>query len=86
MKCPFCHFEGLKVTDSRDAPEMNAVKRRRECLSCLKRFTTFETVELTVQVKKAIPSFRKIIVLWNIKTVGGNYQRIESWNLRVIIA
>ncbi len=52
MKCPFCHYEGLKVTDSRDAPEMNAIRRRRECLHCLKRFTTFETVELTVQVHK----------------------------------
>lgn len=52
MKCPFCHFEGLKVTDSRDSTEMNAIRRRRECLQCLRRFTTFETVELTVQVKK----------------------------------
>ena len=52
MKCPFCQHEGLKVTDSRDATEMNAIKRRRECLQCSKRFTTFETVELTVQVKK----------------------------------
>lgn len=52
MKCPFCHHEELKVTDSRDAPEMNAIRRRRECLGCQKRFTTFETIELTVQVKK----------------------------------
>ncbi len=52
MKCPFCHYEGLKVTDSREATEMNAIRRRRECLQCAKRFTTFETVELTVQVKK----------------------------------
>jgi transcriptional repressor NrdR len=52
MKCPFCHHEGLKVTDSRDTTEMNAIRRRRECLQCLKRFTTFETIELTVQVKK----------------------------------
>jgi transcriptional repressor NrdR len=52
MKCPFCHHEGLKVTDSRDATEMNAIRRRRECLQCLKRFTTFETIELTVQVQK----------------------------------
>lgn len=52
MKCPFCQYEGLKVTDSRDATEMNAIKRRRECLQCSKRFTTFETVELIVQVKK----------------------------------
>jgi transcriptional repressor NrdR len=52
MKCPFCQHEGLKVTDSRDAIEMNAIKRRRECLQCSRRFTTFETVELIVQVKK----------------------------------
>ncbi len=52
MKCPFCHHEGLKVTDSRDTVEMNAIRRRRECLQCLKRFTTFETIELTVQVRK----------------------------------
>lgn len=52
MKCPFCHHEGLKVTDSRDAIEMNAIRRRRECLQCCRRFTTFETIELTVQVQK----------------------------------
>lgn len=52
MKCPFCNHDELKVTDSRDAPEMNAIRRRRECLSCQRRFTTFETVELTVEVKK----------------------------------
>lgn len=52
MKCPFCHQSELKVTDSREAPEMNAIRRRRECLNCFKRFTTFETVELTVQVRK----------------------------------
>lgn len=52
MRCPYCHYEELKVTDSRNAPEMNAVRRRRECLGCQKRFTTFETVELTVAVKK----------------------------------
>jgi transcriptional repressor NrdR len=52
MKCPFCQSEALKVTDSRDAHEMNGIRRRRECLQCNKRFTTFETVVLTVQVKK----------------------------------
>lgn len=52
MRCPFCHHEGLKVTDSRNTVEMNAIRRRRECLLCLKRFTTFETIEMTVQVKK----------------------------------
>lgn len=52
MKCPFCHHEELKVTDSRDAQEMNAVRRRRECQSCMRRFTTFETLELATQVLK----------------------------------
>ena len=52
MKCPFCDHEESKVTDSRNTIEMNAVKRRRECLKCFRRFTTFETVDLTIQVKK----------------------------------
>ncbi len=52
MKCPFCHHVESKVTDSRIANDTNAIRRRRECLKCLKRFTTFETVDLTVQVKK----------------------------------
>lgn len=52
MKCPFCHHEELKVIDSREALETNAVRRRRECLKCLQRFTTFETVELVMQVHK----------------------------------
>jgi len=52
MKCPFCGYEELKVTDSRNAVEANAIRRRRECLSCGRRFTTFETIELTMQVHK----------------------------------
>lgn len=52
MKCPFCHHQDLKVTDSRDATEVNAIRRRRECLNCLRRFTTFETIELIIQVHK----------------------------------
>jgi transcriptional repressor NrdR len=52
MKCPFCHHRDLKVNDSRDASEKNAIRRRRECLNCLRRFTTFETIELTLQIHK----------------------------------
>lgn len=52
MKCPFCHHHELKVTDSREASDTNAIRRRRECLGCEKRFTTFETIELTIQVQK----------------------------------
>lgn len=54
MKCPYCHHEDTKVTDSRLTPGGEAVKRRRQCLNCGRRFTTFERVErigLTV-VKK----------------------------------
>jgi transcriptional repressor NrdR len=52
MRCPFCNHDESKVTDSRNATDMNAVRRRRECLNCLKRFTTFETIDLIVQVHK----------------------------------
>ena len=52
MRCPFCSHEESKVTDSRVVTENNSVRRRRECLKCLRRFTTFETVDLTLQVQK----------------------------------
>lgn len=52
MHCPFCSHPESKVTDSRNAYEQNAIRRRRECLKCLRRFTTFETVDLTLQVLK----------------------------------
>lgn len=45
MKCPFCGFQESKVVDSRHSDDGNSIRRRRECLSCQKRFTTYETVE-----------------------------------------
>jgi transcriptional repressor NrdR len=48
MKCPHCGYEDSKVIDSRPVDENSSIKRRRECLSCCARFTTFETVE-TIQ-------------------------------------
>jgi transcriptional repressor NrdR len=45
MKCPFCGFEEDKVVDSRPSQDGRSVRRRRECLSCEKRFTTYEYVE-----------------------------------------
>ena len=45
MKCPFCGYSESKVIDSRPAEEGASIRRRRECLSCGKRFTTYETVE-----------------------------------------
>ncbi|HEY4255491.1 MAG TPA: transcriptional regulator NrdR, partial [Chlamydiales bacterium] len=47
MRCPFCNHEDSKVTDSRFAGEVNAIRRRRECSQCMRRFTTFETVDLS---------------------------------------
>lgn len=49
MKCPGCGFAESKVIDSRPVPEGNSIRRRRECLACQKRFTTFEMIE-TVQI------------------------------------
>ncbi len=45
MKCPFCGFEDDRVIDSRPTEEGTAIRRRRECSNCLKRFTTYEKVE-----------------------------------------
>ncbi|QVL56040.1 MAG: transcriptional regulator NrdR [Simkaniaceae bacterium] len=57
MKCPFCGHDESKVTDSRNASETNAIRRRRECLQCNKRFTTFETVDISLQVRKRDGSY-----------------------------
>ena len=45
MKCPFCGDQESKVVDSRPAEDGNSIRRRRECISCQRRFTTYETVE-----------------------------------------
>ena len=45
MKCPYCGATDSKVIDSRPADDFARIRRRRECLSCAKRFTTYETVE-----------------------------------------
>ena len=47
MKCPYCNSVNTKVTDSRDTDDGASIRRRRQCLSCGKRFTTYETVEQT---------------------------------------
>ena len=45
MKCPFCGYEESKVIDSRPTDEGERIRRRRECLQCKKRFTTYEIIE-----------------------------------------
>ena len=45
MKCPFCGMPDSKVLDSRNSEESNVIRRRRECLACNKRYTTYEAIE-----------------------------------------
>ena len=45
MRCPFCGYAESKVIDSRPADEGTSIRRRRECLACQRRFTTYETIE-----------------------------------------
>lgn len=53
MKCPFCGNPDSKVVDSRPTEDGERIRRRRECIACQKRFTTFEIIETTpIMVKK----------------------------------
>jgi len=45
MHCPYCGYHDSKVIDTRSANEGSSIRRRRECLKCAKRFTTYETIE-----------------------------------------
>ena len=67
MKCPFCGNIDSKVIDSRPTEDNQRIRRRRECMSCQKRFTTFEIVEITpiMVVKKdgSIEAFNRDKVL-----------------------
>lgn len=53
MRCPFCHVDNDRVTDSRGSEDGSAIRRRRECLSCKSRYTTYERLEeMTLKVVK----------------------------------
>ena len=45
MKCPYCNYEETQVIDTRDTENLESTRRRRECMKCGKRFTTYERVE-----------------------------------------
>ncbi len=47
MRCPFCFHTETKVVDKRESPDETSTRRRRECLKCAKRFSTYERAELT---------------------------------------
>lgn len=50
MRCPYCHDDNDKVIDSRGADGGRVIRRRRQCLSCNKRFTTYENIETTTRM------------------------------------
>ena len=76
MKCPYCGFNESKVIDSRPADENNSIRRRRECLSCGRRFTTYETVEsLPVVVVKKDGSRQSF---YRAKVLGGMIRACEK--------
>ena len=70
MKCPACAYPESKVIDSRPAGEGTSIRRRRECLNCQKRFTTYETIEtvpiIVVKKDKSRESFDRNKILTSI--------------------
>ncbi len=63
MKCPYCSYEESKVIDSRPTDEGERIRRRRECLKCQKRFTTYEIIEslpiIVIKKDKSRESFNR---------------------------
>ena len=63
MKCPFCSYEESKVVDSRSTDDNTTIRRRRECLKCNKRYTTYEKIEdfpiLVIKRDSARENFNK---------------------------
>lgn len=63
MRCPYCFYEESKVVDSRSTEDYTAIRRRRECLKCSKRYTTYEKVEdipiLVVKKDSTRENFKK---------------------------
>lgn len=68
MRCPFCRAEDSRVVDSRTAEEGASIRRRRECVSCGRRFTTAETTTLTVAKRSGVSeSFSRSKVLAGVR-------------------
>ncbi len=81
MRCPYCSYSESKVIDSRPAEEGTTIRRRRECLSCGKRFTTYEIMErlplLVVKRDGSRQSFDRM------KVIGGMVKACEKRPVRV---
>ena len=76
MRCPYCNYSESKVIDSRPAEEGTTIRRRRECLSCGKRFTTYEIIErlplLVIKRDGSRQSFDRM------KVIGGMVKACEK--------
>lgn len=76
MHCPFCRHEETKVTDSRLASGGAQIRRRRECLSCGERFTTFESAELVMPL--VVKSDRSRVPFDEAKLLSGMQKSLEK--------
>ena len=68
MRCPFCSHEEGKVVDSRASKEGDAIRRRRECLKCARRFTTYERIEEVAQMVIKKDGRRENFDRWKLKS------------------
>ncbi|MDX9972685.1 MAG: transcriptional regulator NrdR [FCB group bacterium] len=68
MRCPFCNYLEGKVVDSRSSKEGDAIRRRRECLKCGRRFTTYERIEEIAQMVIKKDGRRETFDRWKIKS------------------
>jgi len=68
MRCPFCNYTEGKVVDSRASKEGDAIRRRRECLKCGRRFTTYERIEEVAQMVIKKDGRRENFDRWKLKS------------------
>jgi len=68
MRCPFCNEKEGKVVDSRTSKEGDAIRRRRECLNCGRRFTTYERIEEVAQMVVKKDGRREAFDRWKLKS------------------
>ncbi len=67
MRCPFCNNTDAKVVDSRSSKEGDSIRRRRECLHCAKRYTTYERIEEVAQMVIKKDGRREQFDRWKLK-------------------
>ena len=76
MRCPYCNNVDAKVVDSRSSKDGDAIRRRRECLSCARRYTTYERIEEVAQMVVKKDGSRETFDRWKIK--AGVLKAIEK--------